>query len=72
MPGTFYEDVILNHVIYYKKVTLFRGKGEGWVEEGLKGVNIVTPPSAPIVLSIRAWSTYIMTWWSLLRSFTGW
>ena len=44
MPGTFYEDVILNHVIYYKKVTLFRGKGEGWVEEGLKGVNIVTPP----------------------------
>ena len=41
--GTFYESDMLNHFII-TKVTLFRGKEEGWGEKGLKGVNIVHPP----------------------------
>ena len=64
--GTFYENDMWNHFII-TKVTLFRGKEEGWGEEGLKGVNIVPPPPAPIVLSIRAWSTYIMTLGPFIR-----
>lgn len=39
---TFYENDMLNHFTI-TKVTLFRGKEEGWGEEGLKGVNIVPP-----------------------------
>ena len=60
MSETFYENDMLNHFTI-TRVTLFRGKEEGWGEEGLKGVNIVPPPPGPIVFSIRAWSTYIMT-----------
>ena len=49
MSGTFYENDMLNHFTI-TRVTLFRGKEEGWGEEGLKGVNIVPPP-APILSS---------------------
>ena len=42
MLRTFYENDMLNHFTI-TKVTLFRGKEEGWGEEGLKGVNIVPP-----------------------------
>ena len=43
MSWTFYENDMLNHFTI-TRVTLFRGKEEGWGEEGLKGVNIVPPP----------------------------